>query len=436
MPKKKATPLAQQVATKKRPVEWIAERLTGNRAQAGRLPGGGAPRYSYEVKWKNTGETAETAWPNTFEVADNLGGWEKEMKEVDERIAARANEPSINPVQQATAARELAAQRKGEKLAAHRERLLRKKRREEARGGSDSSPPDSEAEHDDELPDGEQLEAELSRLQTELRQLQGRRAEQDMSGDAEDAEQEEVSAGPATEHKRTGRSRVWKAFDRTTQTCTLPHPKDRGRICGAPPGKGTGTSGHRQHLTAEHAEEWTHILKTGERKTSVQMIEEALKAKVDLTKPALGDKERDELHRLVGLWVAKCGRPPTITEDAELKTLLARILELCKSRFRYELPCRQTVGVQLTLLGVEGKALARDFVVRLLQSGVKVSISGDLWSSNGMGLFGIYAHGITETWVMEKALIGLVACDDKVYPTIPPPRRRSRHRPRRTVVCS
>ena len=162
MPKKKATPLAQQVATKKRPVEWIAERLTGKRAQAGRLPGGGAPRYSYEVKWKNTGETAETAWPNTFEVTDNLGGWEKEMKEVDERIAARANEPSINPVQQATAARELAAQRKGEKLAAHRERLLRKKRREEARGGSDSSPPDSEAEHDDELPDGEQLEAELA----------------------------------------------------------------------------------------------------------------------------------------------------------------------------------------------------------------------------------------------------------------------------------
>jgi hypothetical protein len=27
-----------------------------------------------------------------------------------------------------------------------------------------------------------------------------------------------------------------------------------------------------------------------------------------------------------------------------------------------------------------------------------------------MGLFGIYAHGITETWVIEKALIGLVAC--------------------------
>ena len=34
-----------------------------------------------------------------------------------------------------------------------------------------------------------------------------------------------------------------------------------------------------------------------------------------------------------------------------------------------------------------------------------------LWSDGGMGLFGIYAHGISESWVMEKALIGLVACE-------------------------
>ncbi|KAL1514763.1 hypothetical protein AB1Y20_003849 [Prymnesium parvum] len=38
------------------------------------------------------------------------------------------------------------------------------------------------------------------------------------------------------------------------------------------------------------------------------------------------------------------------------------------------------------------------------------TITGDIWSESGMGLFGIYAHGITETWVVEKALIGLVAC--------------------------
>ena len=54
-----------------------------------------------------------------------------------------------------------------------------------------------------------------------------------------------------------------------------------------------------------------------------------------------------------------------------------------------------TVTTHLTILGAEGKALlrsGRDFIVRLLKSGVKPSISGDLWSDNGMGLFGIYAH--------------------------------------------
>ena len=30
-----------------------------------------------------------------------------------------------------------------------------------------------------------------------------------------------------------------------------------------------------------------------------------------------------------------------------------------------------------------------------------------------MGLFGIYAHGMTEAWIMEKVLIGLVACESE-----------------------
>ena len=35
-----------------------------------------------------------------------------------------------------------------------------------------------------------------------------------------------------------------------------------------------------------------------------------------------------------------------------------------------------------------------------------------------MGLFGIYAHGITETWKMEKALIGLVACESERHTAV------------------
>ena len=54
----------------------------------------------------------------------------------------------------------------------------------------------------------------------------------------------------------------------------------------------------------------------------------------------------------------------------------------------------------------------------IIKSGVKPSISGDLWSDSGMGLFGIFAHGITETWVMEKALIGLVACEKELHTAV------------------
>ena len=61
------------------------------------------------------------------------------------------------------------------------------------------------------------------------------------------------------------------------------------------------------------------------------------------------------------------------------------------------------MDAHLKLLGLEGKALGRDLIVRLIKSGVKPSISDeDLWSEGGMGLFGIYAHGISETWVMDS----------------------------------
>ena len=92
--------------------------------------------------------------------------------------------------------------------------------------------------------------------------------------------------------------------------------------------------------------------------------------------------------------------------------MLSRMLDLCKARLRYELPCEETVRRQLQLLGAEGKAIARDFLVRCLASGVKISITGDLWSENGMGLFGIFAHGMP-AYEMEKALIGLVACESE-----------------------
>ena len=111
---------------------------------------------------------------------------------------------------------------------------------------------------------------------------------------------------------------------------------------------------------------------------------------------------------------------------------ISRMLELCKARLRYQLPCAETVLQEVQLLCAEGKAVARRFCMRLLKNGIKIIISGDLWSENGMGLFGIYAHGIVDdndegcedmppainsddriAWQMENKLIGLVACESE-----------------------
>ena len=405
-------------------VEYQAEKLTGKRAQKGGRSG--TVVYTYEVQWKNG--PGGKKYPNSFEPPECLVGWEKEMQKVDEQTIARAKQSFLKPLQVQRAEREAAAKKKAAELALKRDQLLRKKRRQSraqfSEGEGEGEEEDKADEDDELLPDGEQLERELLAATMELEELQQVRRQPTQVGTAAVATAAAATAEAATEeattptsssahtHMRAGRSRVWLAFDRKTNLCQLPHPRDKTRKCLSGPGKGSGTSGHRAHLQAEHPDEWLHIQATGQVKTTVQMIEAAFAAKTDVSKPELGDDEKAELNRLVALWISKCGRPQHICEDAELRTVLARILVLCKARLRYELPCYSTVSNELKLLGHEGKALGRDFIVRLIKSGVKPSISGDLWSEGGMGLFGIFAHGITETWVMEKALIGfMVACE-------------------------
>ena len=416
-PKKKSRPAAAQAPTPAAAPaaaarkEYEAEKLTGKRAQKkGRE---GTVVYTYEVQWKD-GPPAGKKWANTFEPAECLVGWEAEMKKIDEQCVARSKQAYLKPMQVQRAVQEQAANKKAEELAVQRDRLLRKKRRL-ARVQDDEEDEDGEEEEEEDelLPDGEQLELELIAATMELEALQRTTAATtaaEVTTPTAAVAATAASAG-SSKHRRSGRSRVWLAFDRETNLCCLPGRNDRTKKCGKPPTSGSGTSGHLTHLQSEHPEEWAHIKLTGQVKTTVQMIEAAFAAKTDETKPALGNEESAELNRLVALWVSKCGRPQSITEDAELRRLLARILELCKAKLRYELPTRKTVRQELSLLGLEGKALGRDFLVRLIKSGVRPSISGDLWSDGGMGLFGIFAHGITETWVMEKALIGLVACE-------------------------
>ena len=382
------------------------------RAQKGILANN-TPRWVYEVVWQGSHK-------NTWEPAACLLGWEREMKKADEAALLRASQPTINPVQEASAAREAAAKAKATELMDRRARLRRQLGRQQARAAGQAAASDEADDGTDDVYE----EGEEDAIETELRAIEEQIAANSRPAAATEAQHENSDTGSeadagvmaATEpvgRKRAKTSRVWLAFDKVTHRCNLPHPEDSSKVCGAGPGRGTGTSGYIQHLRTCHSKEWAHIQAHNEVKTTTQMIADAFKAKQDHSKPALGDADTKELHRLVALWLAKCGRPPTIVEDDELNTLLAQILKLCKCQLRYQLPCRETVSNHMMLLGVEGKAVARNFLVRLLRSGVKPSITGDLWSDSGMGLFGIYAHGITDTWAMEKVLIGLVACESK-----------------------
>jgi hypothetical protein len=424
--------------------EYNAERLTGNRIQKG-IDGAGRPRYLYEVKWAGCDPKTQQPWKNTFEPPTCLIGWEEQMKRVDEAIQAKINEPQLNPAKKAQEEREAKARAKAQELEKKKERLQRLQQRRLARGGINDEDQvmeeeEEEAEEGEEELSLEQLGNELERLtqlgllvQQTFGQEGGPSREQleklftafgadatAVAAAAQMAAQQPAAERPAV-HAREGRSRVWIAFDRVTNRCTL---KVNGHTCGAPPKSGSGTSGYIRHLEECHMPEWLEIKRTG-CKPIEKTIEDAMAAKTDQTKPALPEKDAKELDRLVAFWIAKNGRPQVIVDDTELENLLARILDLCKARYRYELPSEPTVHRELMLLGAEGKSRARNFCVGLLKSGVKISITGDLWSSNGMGLFGMYAHGISNRgilddngnevykWEVEKMLIGLVACEDE-----------------------
>ena len=346
-----------------RGAEWEAVRLTGKRSQKG-------IKYLYQVEWKSKAKT--------FEPVTCLVGWEAEMKKVDEEIEKSANEPFLNQVAVIAKKRELDAIALRTKLEAHRQQLRlsgerqqrKEKRQRRLETGAEAlseAEDESGGESDDLVDDddaGIRMQAELLVLEGLMRPAAAVAAAAANGGTTAGATVADTTPGTPTGPTNVvapaqvrasptskGRSRVWLAIDKVSNTCMLPCPNDKTQMCCRTPPKGGGTSGQVAHLKQWHPKEWAHIQETGQVKTSVQMIEDALKAKTDQSMPALPINDRDELHRLVAVWIAKCGRAQKITEDKQLHTLVARILELCKAKLRYVLPCAKTVSSHLLLLG-------------------------------------------------------------------------------------
>ena len=58
----------------------------------------------------------------------------------------------------------------------------------------------------------------------------------------------------------------------------------------------------------------------------------------------------------------------------------------------------------------EGKEQTKIFVARCVEGGTRLTLSGDLWISDGMTLFAIFGHCINEAFELGSCLPGLVSC--------------------------
>jgi len=121
-----------------------------------------------------------------------------------------------------------------------------------------------------------------------------------------------------------------------------------------------GTSGQWSHAMTAHPKEHAILLMTGAKPVE-NTPAVAFAAAKDKRKPRVSNDNKKELDQLVARWIAVCGRPVSVVEEQPLRLLIARMLDLCKSKLRYELPCDDTVRNHLDVLGEMGKNNARVF---------------------------------------------------------------------------
>ena len=84
----------------------------------------------------------------------------------------------------------------------------------------------------------------------------------------------------------------------------------------------------------------------------------------------------------------------------------------------YEGVDARTIKSNVSLMALKGKENGKETVTLLLEDGIKVTISADLWSKNGCALLGILLHGILRhklpngkyQWCMVEKLAGAVPC--------------------------
>ena len=216
---------------------------------------------------------------------------------------------------------------------------------------------------------------------------------------------------------------VWKAFDLLQEKPTCLLEVSEGVKCGCPPSTTGGTSNYWQHLYHHHRSVWLaykhedgDLTVAGQQE--IQDVADAMAARMQAAqktaaKPALPAKAKATLDRLASEWVVEEDMYVNAPEKPSFQRLLSAATDTGWTGC-----CRTIVKGHVAAMAEEGKQKTIRLHQTVLGDGLKIVISADLWSKNGIALLGILSHAIVEIkgpdgkmmWQMVELLSGAVPC--------------------------
>ncbi|KAK3246185.1 hypothetical protein CYMTET_44264 [Cymbomonas tetramitiformis] len=162
------------------------------------------------------------------------------------------------------------------------------------------------------------------------------------------------------------------------------------------------TSNLRSHMSCCHKTVFAE--NEGPQDPAINVAAEAATWLGAAKAPELPGHKRDAIHRRVALWIARRKRPQSICEtDTELRDIFDFVLN-----GSYTLPTHKLVQQNILKLSTEGRAKFKALQAELKADGVLPSISGYIWSENGIALFGILAYWIDGDGRYFERLVGTI----------------------------
>ena len=216
---------------------------------------------------------------------------------------------------------------------------------------------------------------------------------------------------------------VWSVFDLTKEEPSCLLSKEHGAgCCGAVPASSGGTANYWNHLRIHHRTKWLELQRAAGRlleagaaelsKLEAMLIEHHVKVgSVDsVVNTSLPPEAKAIMDRVTANWIIG-----TNQDKEEASTKLFQVLMQTATSGAYSGACRTTVDGLISASKESGKAKCVRKTQNILNSGIFPSLSGDLWSKNGMALLGLMLHAIDEMvddgnlkWNMSEWLAGAI----------------------------